>query len=1318
MRKNSIFSLRANGLLLASLFALQTAMLQAQGIQVHTKDGKTVAYPASTLSHVSPYIQTAPKQYGVDIFKKDGSHDNYLQDNLVSITSYTAATGDETGEHQTSVVPKTGGSISMGDLKTDFPSETFSSDTPSTLCEVKEGYVDGDAELSKYYKIKLAGGIRKNFQVAIKSAKLANDELVRMQFAVKGWAPSYGQESMIYHYVDVTYADGAYVAEIPAMESPDDVDEVEIWFGLTRCVPVRTDAAAQSRSAGSDDFKLYNKAGDETDVTIMLNNLNRWIPQAISKLEELGYQKPEGSVIDCYLHKDGGIWEYVVGSPFGWCAFSMWGKQYATINLNFAMISSTSPNEIRATILHELFHYFQQFYDPRSAPTLKYAGKSTPLILEEASSVWSEHFYMETPSVAAENVSIFLPSLNPDHKEITGSTKAGVAWRERFANVGYGASTLLEYLTQKAGNQIVKDMWDERQTGDPFDTRDRIERMAKKYGINIFTQETYHDFVEKLGTKQIYPDMTFEELVNLRDGQDSIGITTRTIENTKPAYLTNYLYEYGALAEKLQVSGNYDNDNAHGLDNATGTIEQTTDGVTTWVYRLEKQNYVPCGAIRKGKPLKIEPTWFYKRNMSDGTQAYMNSSYQICCVTIPDDFKTTAKPISRIRAQVVTLDVPEKKLTVPSDPGSINPKMISNYSLKLKPTVDWLTCFQAYSDSTLFIRHEAMPSNITSRTGTIQIILPNDDGTDTVLEEVEVTQVQAYIGFDKTEYDVTAKGGTQTISITSTNCTNLEVSTESSFLHPTLSGTTVTVKIDENLSSEDREGIVVVQGVLSSVNVKVERYLHFKQAGMATQHEAGLFSGGYIMAGDLMGSEGTLFIPGQTVRENDYLHYRSADTQVETTSSSRTDFSWTVELFIDPKDDRTMKNYEIVSGSVTWLKNYNSWYTDKDGNRIENNVETRCSYNLKNLTTDYNYELRFHPSVNDEDNKKLADFITDYSYQLTRDGKTETCLTQADIADVRASWNSIIVDLEMTEGLPYLETNRDTLSFGGNENSEYVSFKNNDAVEEIEITTSENWITVSNQYSGGSGGNFIVNVDINKSKADRSGYIYLKAKTANDSTLIRTIFVTQKYEAIWDDDNEGTEEQKAELPSQTVQEALMNAGMPLYLDSNPPELNGVYKMEPLKTVHEYYKDGNPSDDGALLSSTYFVLRFNTMSGATGKGNMSYYVQYSNGYKTPAQDLYCYLGGSGNCFTMSNVYVTKVYDFTITTIHVISGELDEENKVKNLRFAFISLDEDGSIAELSIGADGDEVCEPATWEPGVDNEYDDYVNINGKKVVMK
>ena len=145
MSKNSIFNLRANGLLLAGLFALQTAMLQAQGIQVHTKDGKTVAYPASTLSHVSPYIQTAPKQYGVDIFKKDGSHDNYLQDNLVSITSYTAATGDETGEHQTSVVPKTGGSISMGDLKTDFPSETFSSDTPSTLCEVKEGYVDGDA---------------------------------------------------------------------------------------------------------------------------------------------------------------------------------------------------------------------------------------------------------------------------------------------------------------------------------------------------------------------------------------------------------------------------------------------------------------------------------------------------------------------------------------------------------------------------------------------------------------------------------------------------------------------------------------------------------------------------------------------------------------------------------------------------------------------------------------------------------------------------------------------------------------------------------------------------------------------------------------------------------------------------------------------------------------------------------------------------------------------------------------------------------------------------------------------------------------------
>ena len=1305
MRQNGIFSILAKGLLLTGLFTLQTDMLMAQGIQVHTKDGKMVDYPASTLSHVAPSIQAEPKQYGIDVFKKDGSHDNYLQDNLVSITSYTASTDDETGERQTSVVPKTGGTISMGDLNADFPSGTFNSDTPSTLCEVKEGYIDGDAELSKYYKMKLEGGVRKSFQVAIKSSKLANDEQVRMQFAVKGWAPSYGQESMIYHYVDVTYVDGAYVAEIPAMESPDDVGEVEIWFGLTRCTPVESGASAPKHRAGDSDFKLYNKTKETTEVTIMLNNLNRWVPQAISKLEELGYQKPEGSVIDCYLHKDGGVWEYFGFEPFGWCSFSMWGKKYATINLSFAMLSKKSPDEIRATILHELFHYFQQFYDPRSAPTLKYASKSTPLILEEASSVWSEHFYTETPLVASENVSIFLPSLNPDHQDITGSKNAGVAWKERFANVGYGAAALLEYLTQKAGNQIVKDMWDERLTGDPYDTRDRIERMAKKYGIDIYTQETYHDFVEKLGTKQVYPGMTFEELVNLRDGKDSIGITTRKIESTKPVYFTNYLYEYGALAEKLEVSGKYDNDNLHGLDNATGTIEQTTEGVTTWVYRFEKQNYVPCGAIRKGSPLKIEPTWFYKRNMTDGTQAYTSGSYQICCVTIPDDFKTTAKPISRIRAQVITLDMPEKKLTVPSEVGSIHPKLISNYSLKLNPSVDWITCFQSYSDSTLFIRHEAMPGNITSRTGTIQIILPNDDGTDTVLEEIEVTQVQAYIGFEKTEYDVTAQGGTQTISITSTNCSNLEVSTESNFLHPTISGSTVTVKVDENLSQETREGVVVVQGVLPSVNVKVERYLHFKQAGDETHHEAGLFSGGHIHS-DLMGSEGILSIPGKTVKTNGYLYYRSADTKVETTSSSRTEFSWTVELYIDPKDDRTMKNYEIVSGSVTWLKNIITWYTDNEGNRIENNVNERCSYNLKNLTTSYKNLLTFGLLVNEGDNKKLSDFITDYSYQLTRDGKTKTSRTQTDIANEQASSYSIYVALEMTEGMAYMEANRDTLSFSGGDGFEIVSFINNDAVEDIEITTSANWITISDLYSGGLGGHFYAIVDINKSKADRSGYIYLKAKAANDSTLIRTIFVTQIYDPVWDDDYEGSEEQKAELPSQAVQDALINAGMPLYLGSNPPELNGVYKMEPLKTVYEYYKDDNSGVSG-LQTSNNLVFRINTMSGATGKGNMSYYVEYNNGQKTPAADLYCYLGGSDNGFTLSNVIVYKYYGYTWTTIHVISGELDEDNNVKNVRFGFIELDEDGSISQLEIGADGDDVCEPTIWEPGADIEDEDF-----------
>lgn len=1293
------YSILAKTLLATAIALAGASTTWAQGFKVQTKNGKTKTYPAEEISHISPYIyslttttsegKNTTMTYGIDVFKNDGSNDRYLESELKSFSPYETP-ADEQGTPLTAEIPQSGGKATIGTLTLDMPAGTFNSDTKLTLTEVKKGAIDGDAELSQYYKVKLTSGVRKPFKVSVKMPKLPDDQLVRMQFAMKGWAYGLGEEFMLRHYMDVTYEDGAYVSEIPEMESPDDVGEIEVWYGITTCDPGPETTASRTRAVGDDylvgrdDYGLYKYllAFSSKEFEDLYYDLKHsWIPSAMGQVEQLGFKKAEGSRIEYYLINlgKGGIGGFYTRSP--------WGKKFSEIYLNYTQLADLYKNgnvdEIKATVLHETFHYYQWFYDPRKAAM----GHSEATVLEEASSVWSEHLHVGTPQVAKDNVYLFLPSLNPVYKDILApSNSIGLSFSDRFQNMGYGIATLLEYLTRKCGNRILLDMWEDRKTGDPYDFRDLIELYARKNGIEIYTKDTYHDFIEMLGSGKIYKDIVFDDLVFLREEYDSIGVTTRMIKDVKPVYFTNYLYDYGALLEKLEVSGKYDNDNYHGLDNATGIIEQTTDGVTTWIYRFDKDHYVPCGMIRKGTPLKISPEWFYKRKI-DEKDAYTGSAYRISFVTIPDDFKTTAKPISRIAARVLTLNVPEKKMMLPSDEGRKEMTISSNYDeLSIKTTADWVNCIWSQTTGLLTIYYDELPTNQAQRKATIQFTIPRDDGTPFVLEEVELTQAKAYINLSASEVEVPVEGGTRTFDITSTNCTNIEVSTSSQFLHPTISGNTITVKIDENPSMDSRMGTVDVRGVMPEYNLNVNTHITFNQAGLVTPEPIDLYDHGYVICNGLK-----VDIPGKTRKYGDYLQYRSADTQVTKIGTDRQEFSWDVTIYIDPKDNKSMRRYEFYSGSVTWLLNRYYTENDSEGREIEHRRTTRCSYNLKNLYTTDGQDFF---SLGAE-GSKMSDFVSDYSYEETLDGKTVNSVTQSDIANNDAASNSAEVRLYLAEGVPYLEVSRDTLEFDGGETFELLYYEDNDAVNDVQITTSADWLTLKNVSEAR---HFHVYASTNKSKADREGYVYVTGTLADGSKLTRTIVVRQKYDPVWEDEWDISEDQKAELPAQAVLNALQSAGMPLYLGSTPPRLNGTYRLEPLKTVYD--PDGDMSTDDFMRA---LVFNLTSNSSSPDKAKMSYYSELTNGKASSAADYYCYFSGEGDSFTLSNI-TTQSYEglFSWTTVTVVSGTV-EGNQIRNLHYGFVELNDDGGIDYISIGTDGDGLSTMTDWAPGSDED---------------
>ena len=1285
------FCLPALFILLFSLFVNEVL---AQGITVRTRDGRNTDYPASTFSRIAPYIQnqstTSKADYGIDVFKSDGSSDRYMEQDLYLVTPYDTHR-DEQGEPQTTVVPQTGGQVSMGSMTIDIPTGTFNSDAKVTMVEAKNGYIDGNDELSQYYKVTLPG-VSKPIKVSVTMPKIDDDEFVRMQFATMGWEPSVGEEDLVYCYADVTYENGAYVAEIPAMEAPDEIAEIEVYFGITKCNPVGEAVATRTRAGSSEgeDFVLYNKVEVTDQVTTVLSKLKTWISAAIIKLEELGYRKPEGCIINCYLKKTGGA--------FGCCSFNPLGKEYSTISFYYNYMGGKD-EDIYGTVIHELFHFYQQFYDPRPACILTLGKiKTTDLILDEASSVWSEGLNFisgvtipKTPYVAKENAWLFVPSINADHKDILApSNGVAMEWSERYQNVGYGAASLIEYLTQKCGNKILLEMWEERKTGGIFgvsDTKGRIERFANKYGIDIFSQDGYHDFVEKFGIGEVFKELSFPDLIYIREEHDTIGEQFRVIESIKPVYHTNYVYCYGALVEKLDVKvTGYKGDIKLTKDNGYGYIELTEDGLDTWVYLQEEKE--PVGKIRKGSPLKIKPEWFVDKNNS---QRDVLSFY---FVTIADDFKNTPDRVSRIVSKVFPLEIPSKQVSVPSSKGSSDVVMKTEcYDLDFNSSADWLTCFWSVTDQALKIYYEEMPANMASRKATIEVYITTDGKTKLVLDEIEVTQLPAYINLSETDFKIPVKGDTKEITITSTNCSNMKVTPWENFLHPTINGNTITVKIDENPSYEVREGTVEVSGVMAETNIEEKRYIHFTQEAAPSPDIVNLYNGGRVSLSDDSGGN-FVFIPGQTTKYGDnYLRYHSNDTQIEKTSDGRTEFSWTVDLYIDPKDDKSMRHYEFYSGSVSWLRNVYWTETDDKGNKTEHQRTTRSSYNLKNLTTTDG--LEFYSSVTVGSEIKLSEFVSDYSYELTEDGKTIVSYTQADIDKKDASTWAVDIHLYLAEGVPYLEANRDSVFNNGSDGLELLNYKTNEAIIDVTITTSDAWLTIDKVTDSNS---FYLNIAVNNSKAPRIGQVYITGTMADGSKLTRTIIVSQEYDPVWDDERETDEEQKAELPSQSVLDALANAGMPLYLGDTPPKLNGTYKMETLTTVYE--SDGN-HDEARDIS--YLVFHLTSQSSKANRGMLSYYshITSTNTNSAPSEYI-CHLSGDGNSFTLSNIWIIDYGFGKYSVVTIASGEIDGDT-VKNLHLAIVELDENNVIENISIGTDGDGISPTTNWEPGTE-EY--------------
>ena len=224
-------------------------------------------------------------------------------------------------------------------------------------------------------------------------------------------------------------------------------------------------------------------------------------------------------------------------------------------------------------------------------------------------------------------------------------------------------------------------------------------------------------------------------------------------------------------------------------------------------------------------------------------------------------FRLYSEPTDSFSAAKATLDVPVKQVTVPSSVGHVDLTVNTNLdNLTFTPTANWLTYSWNPFDKVLTVYHESLPTGTDSRKGSIQIVARDGDGSELAAEEIELTQVMAYIELSITD-DLTATPA------------------------KSISGNTVSILVDENTSTEARDGTVVVSGLLESVGVRVERIISISQDGTMTPHETQLFDNSdlsLVVNGiDLFVNALGGTVGGKTVKQGDYIVYKSGDTKVQ-----------------------------------------------------------------------------------------------------------------------------------------------------------------------------------------------------------------------------------------------------------------------------------------------------------------------------------------------------------------------------------------------------------------------------------------------------
>ena len=380
----------------------------------------------------------------------------------------------DTGPEENNKVDKSGGKIFKDKITIVVPADAFTTSVTMEITTQASGVVMGEFEASPYYKIKLP----RNFSKPLKMELPANAEItqgdVYFRFSAPGVEISSQQESASTLWIKGVKEGDSYTATLEPFEEIS-TDAGELIVGLVKDYQTSDDSESRAITAEQKCVVFAPRYYHEESRDIALH-----VEEAIKRLEAIGFSfSKRNKQIQVEVKQLNGA------DAYGYFIPSRYSSDWNSLVINSQKLSEKE--EIKRTVMHEMTHFVQYYYDPRWVVTKSFMGGDF-LWMDEAVAVWAESLYVEgISSVQYGNQFCPLEGFSPLEGEDKGSH-------------GYGMAGLVRWMANRYGNDKIVNLHKQQEAGatsvyDAFD--DAFPDLFIEYGIFL------KDYIRANGVKEL-----------------------------------------------------------------------------------------------------------------------------------------------------------------------------------------------------------------------------------------------------------------------------------------------------------------------------------------------------------------------------------------------------------------------------------------------------------------------------------------------------------------------------------------------------------------------------------------------------------------------------------------------------------------------------------------------------------------------------------------------------------------------------------------------------------------------------------------------